>query len=186
MKGVESGITQATHFYNGMRSFSHREPGIIGAVFTDERVTIEMICDGIHLHPAAMKMAFAIKGKDKIILISDAMMATGLADGGYDLGGQDVLVAGGVARLQNGSLAGSTITLNRAVYNAVHLVGVPLQQAIQMVTLNPARAIGVDKFKGSIEIGKDADLVAFNDNLDITFAMVGGKIECCPGEKNSN
>lgn len=176
-EGIERGITQATHLYNGMRAFTHREPGVIGAVLTDERVACEMICDGIHLHPAAMKVAVKLKGKDKIILISDAMMATGLKDGTYDLGGQDVFVKDGVARLKDGALAGSTLTLNRAVYNMVHLVGVPLQEAVQMATLNPARAIGADKNKGSIEIGKDADLIAFDEKLAISFAMIEGEVK---------
>jgi len=177
MEGIEEGITHATHLFNGMRPFSHREPGVIGALFTDERVACEIICDGIHLHPAAMKTAVKVKGKDKIILVSDAMMATGLEDGTYDLGGQDVFVKDGVARLENGALAGSTLTLNRAVYNMVHLVGVPLTHAVQMATLNPARAIGLDKEKGSIEIGKDADLIAFDEELNISLAMVNGKIQ---------
>ncbi|MDD4504590.1 MAG: N-acetylglucosamine-6-phosphate deacetylase, partial [Clostridiaceae bacterium] len=157
--GIERGITHATHLYNGMRSFSHREPGVLGAVLTDERVACEMICDGIHVHPAAMKMAVKLKGKDGIILISDAMMAAGLSDGKYQLGGQDVFVKDGAAKLASGSLAGSTLTLNRAVYNMVHLVGVPLNEAVQMASLNPAKAIKADKYKGSIEIGKDADII---------------------------
>lgn len=174
--GIERGITQATHLYNGMRSFSHREPGVLGAVLTDERVACEMICDGIHVHPAAMKMAVKLKGKDRIILISDAMMAAGLSDGKYQLGGQDVFVKDGAARLASGALAGSTLTLNRAVYNMVHLVGVPLNEAVQMASLNPAKAIKADKYKGSIEIGKDADIIAFDDNLDIFLAVVEGNI----------
>lgn len=178
LRGIERGITQATHLYNGMRSFSHREPGIIGAVLTDERVACEMICDGIHIHPTAMKMAVKLKGKDRIILVSDAMMATGLSDGKYELGGQAVFVKDGAARLANGALAGSTLTLNRAVYNMVHLVGVPINEAVQMASLNPAKAINADKHKGSIEIGKDADIIAFDENLDISLAIVEGSIRC--------
>lgn len=174
--GIERGITHATHLYNGMRSFNHREPGALGAVLTDERVACEMICDGIHVHPAAMKMAVKLKGKDRIILISDAMMAAGLSDGKYQLGGQDVFVKDGAARLASGALAGSTLTLNRAVYNMVHLVGVPLNEAVQMASLNPAKAIKADKYKGSVEIGKDADIIAFDDNLDISLAVVEGNI----------
>lgn len=176
IEGIERGITQVTHLYNGMRSFTHREPGVIGAALTDERVYCEMICDGIHLHKAAMKMAVKMKGKDKIILISDAIMAAGLSDGEYELGGQKVFVKDGEARLESGVLAGSTLTLNRAVYNMVHLVGVPLKEAVQMASLNPARAIGIDKRKGSIEIGKDADIIAFDENLNVSFTMVEGNI----------
>lgn len=176
MLGIESGITQATHLYNGMGGFSHREPGVLGAVLTDKRVACEMICDGIHVHPAAMQMAVKLKGKDRIILISDAMMAAGLSDGKYELGGQEVFVKEGAARLANGALAGSTLTLDRAVYKMVHLVGVPLNEAVQMASLNPAKAIKADKYKGSIEIGKDADIIAFDDNLNVSLAVVEGNI----------
>ncbi len=174
--GIDLGITQATHLYNGMRAYSHREPGVIGAVLTDERVACEMICDGIHLHVGAMDLAVKMKGKDGIILISDAMMATGLEDGKYELGGQDVYVKEGAARLEDGTLAGSTLTLNKAVYNMVHMVNIPLEDAVRMASLNPARAIGVDNKKGSIEIGKDADLIIFDDDLNILKAMVKGKV----------
>ena len=126
-----------------------------------------MICDGIHLHPAAMKLVLKAKGKDKILLISDSMMAAGLSDGEYTLGGQKVIVKGPEARLADGTLAGSTLTLNKAIYNMVHMVGVSLPDAVRMATLNPARAIGLDRTKGSIEIGKDADLVLFDQNLNI-------------------
>jgi N-acetylglucosamine-6-phosphate deacetylase len=176
MLGIENGITEATHLYNGMRSFTHRDPGIVGAVLTDERVRCEMICDGIHLHKAAVKMAIKLKGKDGIILISDAMMAAGLKDGKYALGGQDVYVKGGAARLKDGTLAGSTLTLNRAVYNMVHLYGVPLKDAVRMASLNPAKNIGIDDQKGSIEIGKDADLILFDEDIQVSCAIVNGNI----------
>lgn len=166
-KAFDYGITQVTHVFNGMRGFSHREPGISGAVLIDERVYCEMICDGIHLHPGAMKLVIKTKGKDKILLISDSMMAAGLSDGEYTLGGQKVIVKGQEARLSDGTLAGSTLTLNRAIYNMVHMAGVSLPDAVRMATLNPARVIGIDEQKGSIEIGKDADLVIFDGRLNI-------------------
>lgn len=166
-KAFDYGVTQVTHVFNGMKGFSHREPGIPGAALIDERVYCEMICDGIHLHPGAMKLVVKAKGKDRIILISDSMMAAGLSDGKYTLGGQKVIVKGEEARLTDGTLAGSTLTLNKAIYNMVHMVGVSLPDAVRMATLNPARAIGLDREKGSIEIGKDADLVIFDDKLNI-------------------
>lgn len=166
-QAFDFGVTQVTHVFNGMRGFTHREPGISGAALIDERVYCEMICDSIHLHPGAMKLVVKAKGKDKIILISDSMMAAGLFDGEYTLGGQKVIVKGKEARLLDGTLAGSTLTLNRAIYNMVHMVGVSLADAVRMATLNPARAIGIDKQKGSIEIGKDADLVIFDEDLNI-------------------
>jgi len=167
MNAFNHGVTQVTHVFNGMRGFSHREPGVSGAALIDERVDCEMICDGIHLHPAAMKLVFKTKGKDKIVLISDSMMAAGLADGEYTLGGQKVIVKRQEARLIDGTLAGSTLTLNRAVYNMVHMVGVSLTDAVRMATLNPARVLGLDKRRGSIEVGKDADLVIFDEELNI-------------------
>lgn len=175
-KGIDRGITQATHIFNGMRGFSHREPGIVGAALIDERVSCEMICDGIHLHPAAMQMVVKMKGRDKVILISDAMMACGLSDGEYTLGWQKVIVRNRAARLSDGTLAGSTLTLDRAIYNMVHMVGVPLPDAVRMATLNPARAIGLSATKGSIEIGKDADLVIFDDNITVKRVIINGKV----------
>lgn len=175
--GIDLGITQGTHLYNGMRSYSHREPGVVGAVLTDERVACEMICDGIHLHAGAMDLAVKMKGKEGIILISDAMMATGLQDGKYVLGGQDVYVKEGAARLEDGTLAGSTLTLNKAVYNMVHMVNVPLKDAVRMASLNPAKAIGMDDRKGSIEIGKDADLIIFDEDIKVSKALIKGKIK---------
>lgn len=166
-EGIHRGITQVTHLFNGMRAFSHREPGPIGAALTDDRVVCELICDGVHLHPAAMKLALRAKGRDKVALISDAMMATGLTDGAYSLGGQDVIVKGREARLEDGTLAGSTLRLNKAVYNMVHMVGTTLTDAVYMASLVPARAIGVHHRKGSIEIGKDSDLIVFDDELKV-------------------
>lgn len=173
--GIDNGITQATHLYNGMRSFSHRDPGIIGAALTDERVYCEMICDGIHLHPAAIELAVDIKESNKIILISDAMMATGLEDGEYDLGGQKVFAKNGEARLVDGTLAGSTLTLNKAVYNIIHMANVSLKDAVRMASLNPSKTIGLEKTKGSIEIGKDADLIIFDKDINISTVIIDGK-----------
>lgn len=173
---INAGVTLATHLYNGMRNFSHREPGIIGAALTDERVYCELICDGIHLHAGAMDLAVAAKGRDKIVLITDAMMAAGLEDGLYELGGYDVTVKEGTARLADGTLAGSTLTLNRAVRNLVDLVNVPLADAIRMASLNPAQAIGAADRKGSIEVGKDADLVIFDQQLNALQTMIAGQI----------
>ena len=165
------GVTQVTHVFNGMKGLTHREPGISGAALIDERVSCEMICDGIHLHPGAMKLIVKAKGKDQIILISDSMMAAGLSDGEYTLGGQRVTVKNKEARLSDGTLAGSTLTLNKAIYNMVQMVGVPLEDAVRMATLNPARAIGLERKKGSIEIGKDADLVVFDEKLNILHVI---------------
>ncbi|HHU50383.1 MAG TPA: N-acetylglucosamine-6-phosphate deacetylase [Firmicutes bacterium] len=173
---VEAGVTDAVHLFNGMRGFGHREPGPPGALLLDQRVICELICDGIHLHPAAVEMAVRLKGTAGIILISDAMRATGLGDGCFDLGGQQVIVSGGIARLRNGDLAGSTLTLDRAIYNMMRMAKIPLHEAVQMATLNPARLIGVAERKGSIEPGKDADLVVCDAEIRIKHVIKAGRI----------
>lgn len=173
---INAGAILATHVFNAMKSFSHREPGVVGAVLADDRVFCEMICDAIHLHPATMKLVEKAKGPERLILVSDAMMAAGLSDGDYSLGGQRVIVKNGEARLQDGTLAGSILTLNRAVYNMINLLGVSLKDAVKMATLNPAKAIGIDDKKGSIEIGKDADIIIFDENINILKVILGGKI----------
>ncbi|MCF6465814.1 N-acetylglucosamine-6-phosphate deacetylase [Clostridium sp. Cult2] len=174
-KGIDYGATVATHLYNGMRNFSHREPGIIGASLTDDRVYCEIIYDRIHLHDASVEIAISMKGFDKIVLVSDAMRAAGLKDGDYELGGQKVIVNKGAAKLENGSLAGSTLNLRDAVYNLVHILNIPIQEAIRMASLSPAKAIGIDRTKGSIEIGKDADLILLDKDINILASIVGGK-----------
>jgi len=183
MRGISSGATQATHLYNGMRSFNHRDPGIIGACLLDDRVFCEIICDGIHIHSSAIEIAVKMKGRDKIILISDAMRAAGLKDGKYDLGGQLVTVKGNDARLADGTLAGSTLTLDRAVNNMVKLAGVPLIDAVYMASLNPAKSIGVSDRKGSIEAGKDADLILFDENIDVSRVWISGEERFCKKDR---
>lgn len=175
-KAIDAGASIATHLYNGMRAFSHREPGIIGASLTDERVRCEIIADMIHIHKAAIELAIDVKGFDSIILISDAMMAAGKLDGEYTLGGQDVSVKEGKAMLKDGTIAGSTLTLNKAVYNLVNHLGIKLNDAVRMASLSSARAIGIDDKKGSIEIGKDADMIIFDEKLNILNTIVNGEI----------
>lgn len=173
-RGIDYGITVATHMYNGMRSFSHREPGVIGVSLTDDRVYCEIIYDRIHLHDGAVEIALKMKGYDKIILVSDAMMAAGLQDGEYMLGSQKVFVKDGAARLASGSLAGSTLNLHQAVWNMVNFLDIPLHEIIKMATLNPAKAIFEDKDLGSVEIGKIADLILFDQDINIKNVIMGG------------
>ncbi|TWH80670.1 N-acetylglucosamine-6-phosphate deacetylase [Sedimentibacter saalensis] len=176
MNGINNGATISTHLYNGMRSFNHREPGIVGASLTDDRVCCELICDRIHLHDAAIKLALKAKGTDKAVLVSDAMRAAGLKDGEFELGGQKVMVINGEARLSDGSLAGSTLNLNKAVYNMVKFLNVPIHEAVKMASLSPARAIGVHVNKGSIEVGKDADMLLLDDNVNVSCVIKGGNV----------
>ncbi|HCQ88531.1 MAG TPA: N-acetylglucosamine-6-phosphate deacetylase [Clostridium sp.] len=173
-RGINHGVTVATHLFNGMREFSHREPGIIGASLTDDRVYCELIYDRIHLHDETVKIALKTKGVDKIVLVSDAMRAAGLEDGEYELGGQKVIVNNGAARLENGGLAGSTLNLKDAVCNMVSMLNIPIQDAVRMASLSPAKAIGVSKFKGSIEISKDADMLLFDDDMNISSVFICG------------
>lgn len=176
INSINHGATVATHLYNGMRSFTHREPGIIGASLTDERVYCEIIYDRIHLHDAAVQVTLKMKGPDKTILVSDAMRAAGLEDGDYELGGQKVTVKEGAARLENGNLAGSTLNLRTAVYNMIRYLNVPIHEAVKMASLTPAKAIGIDKYKGSIELGKDADLTLFDEDLNIKSVVISGNL----------
>lgn len=174
IKGIDHGISLSTHQFNGMRSFSHREPGVAGACLVDDRVTCEMICDGIHLHPAAMDLIVKAKGDDNVVLISDSMKANGLPDGEYSFSGQKIIVKNDAVRLENGSLAGSTLCLNHAVRNLRQMVGVDLSSAVKMASLNAARQVGLSETKGSIEVGKDADLILFDEDIKIKKTFIGG------------
>jgi len=171
----DKGITHVTHLFNAMPGFNHREPGTVGAVFDDERVMAELICDGFHLHPAVLRTAFRILGEDRTIIVSDSMRAAGLPDGVYDLGGQNVNVKNGQARLSDGTIAGSTTNIYEEVKNLIRF-GVPFRQVIKAATINPAKAIGEDGKIGSIEVGKSADLLVLDNALNLRLVIVQGKI----------
>lgn len=165
-RSFDCGITHATHLFNAMNGLNHRSPGVVGAVFDDDRVRGELICDGQHIHPAVLRTAFRLLG-DRALVISDSMRANGMPEGQpFDLGGQMVTVRGGKATLEDGTIAGSVANLHQEVKNLVAF-GVPFTQAVKAATLIPARAIGLDGEIGSIEPGKRADLVVLDENLDI-------------------
>ncbi len=172
--GIRRGIRHAVHVFNAMRPFSHRETGVLGAVLTDNEVTAEIIADGVHVDDPAIRLLLAAKGVDRVVLVSDGTAATGMPDGSYRLGTFAFAVSGGVCRNSEGKLAGSTLTLDRAVRHMVGL-GVPLMSAVQMATLNPARRLGIERTKGVLAAGADADLVWLNDKLEIAAVMSGGK-----------
>lgn len=174
-RGIDAGATHATHIFNGMRPYHHREPGVIGAVLLDNRVTCEVIADLIHLHPRTIELTYKLKGPDRMILVSDSMGATGLNDGNYQLGGEKVVVKDSVARLENGSLAGSTLTLDKALRNIVNVVGIPFKDALRMITYNPTREISLERNIGSISIGKMADLVVLDESLKVKATFIEGK-----------
>ena len=175
-EGIKAGLTHVTHTFNAMRGFDHREPGVVGAALSSPKLILEMIADGIHLHPVAMKILTQVKEIEKIVLITDAMRAASKPEGTYNLGGQEVTVVNGQARLEDGTLAGSVLTMNKAVCNMVDKVGVSLTEAIQMATASPARCLGVESKKGSLEPGKDADIVVLDKKLKVKLTMVKGKI----------
>ena len=172
---VAHGAHHATHVYNAMRPFTHRDPGVIGAVLTTPEVTAELIADGIHVDEIAMKVLLQAKGTQGVVLISDGTSATGMPDGEYMLGGLKVTVNGGVCRNAEGRLAGSTLTLDRALRNIVGL-GIPLADAVRMLTLNPATLLGIEFKKGALRTGADADIVLLNDGLEIERVWARGTV----------
>jgi len=170
---IEAGASHAAHVFNAMRPFSHRGTGVIGAVLTSPKVSAELIADGVHVDEAAMRMLVELKTPERVILVSDGISATGMPDGKYQLGMFEVKVSSGVARNAEGKLAGSTLTLDRALRNMVAL-GVPLPSALRMVTANPARQIGLGARKGVLAPGADADLVFLDDKLEVSGVMTRG------------
>lgn len=170
VQAIDAGATVATHLFNAMPQLGHREPGPVAALLEDERITVELINDGTHLHPASLQLAFRHAGPGRVAFITDAMDAAGFGDGRYMLGPLEVEVADGVARLvEGGSIAGSTLTQDRAFKRAVTLDGLSVEDAVAALCANPAKLLGLDDRVGSLEPGKDADLVL----LDADFALRG-------------
>jgi len=170
---IARGAHHAIHVYNAMRPFSHRDSGVIGAVLTSSEVTAELIADGVHVDDVAMRMLLQAKGAGGVILISDGISATGMPDGKYTLGDIEVSAAGGVCRNSEGKLAGSTLTLDRALRNIVGL-GAPLGDALRMLTLNPATLLGIEFKKGALRAGADADILLLNNALKVTEVYTRG------------
>jgi N-acetylglucosamine-6-phosphate deacetylase len=175
-EAIDAGATVATHLFNAMPPIGHRSPGPITALLEDERITVELIDDGVHLHPAALQLAFHHAGADRVAFITDAMDAAGFGDGRYMLGPLEVEVADGVARLvEGGSIAGSTLTLDRAFKRAVTVDGLAVEDAVKALSANPARLLGLDDRIGSLEPGKDADVVLLDGNFDVRGVMRRGE-----------
>lgn len=179
MAQVEAAISEGancfTHLHNASTGHHHRNPGVVSAAFANTQVA-ELIVDGIHIHPDAVKMTYKIKGRDGIILITDAMRAKGMNDGVYDLGGQPVTKCGHEARLENGALAGSVLLMNEAVKNMVNFSGCKLSEAVQMATYNPAKNLKVLN-KGFIRENFDFDITVLDENLNVVETYVNGKRE---------
>ncbi|MFM9368195.1 N-acetylglucosamine-6-phosphate deacetylase [Streptomyces sp. Da 82-17] len=175
LAAIDAGATVATHLYNAMPALGHRAPGPIAALLEDERVTVELINDGTHLHPASFQLAFHHAGPDRVALITDAMDAAGFGDGRYMLGPLAVEVKDSVARLvEGGSIAGSTLTLDRAFKRAVTVDRLPVEDVVRTISANPAKLLGVYDRVGSLEPGKDADLVVLDENFDVAGVMRKG------------
>lgn len=175
-RASDRGARHAVHLFNAMRPFHHREPGIVGAALTDERITAELIADGVHADPAALHLALLAKGPGQLVLVSDGTSATGMPDGNYRLGSIPVTVQQGVCRNEEGKLAGSVLTLDRALRNILAVGGIGLSEALAMATLNPARLIGMDKRKGIIAPGADADLLWLDSALSLRGTVVRGHV----------
>ena len=173
--GIKHGFCHSTHLFNAMTGFTHREPGVVGATF-DSDITTETISDGIHISYPSLRVAYKQKGTDKTLLVTDAMCACGMPDGTYALGGQPVIVKRGAARLENGALAGSILTLNRAIKNLYDNTDYPLYEIVKMASYNGAKYCRVDDRKGQIKENFDADLTIFDENIDVKRTIIGGKV----------
>jgi N-acetylglucosamine-6-phosphate deacetylase len=175
-KAVQLGVTHTTHTYNAMTGLSHREPGTVGAVMTFPEILCELICDNIHVHPAAQKILINAKSPAGVILVTDCIRGTGLPEGEYPIDDRTITIRDGIARLPDGTIAGSILTMERALRNAMAASGLSLEEAWPMSSLNAARNIGVSSQKGSIEVGKDADLVLMNGDLEVQMTIANGAI----------
>lgn len=171
----DAGANHAVHLYNAMPAFTHRKPGVVGAVADSPHVNAELICDGVHIHPSVVRATFQMMGENRMILISDSMRATGMPDGHYMLGGLEVEVIGNRATLaSNGALAGSATNLMECMKTAVKEMGIPLETAVACATINPAKALGEYKNYGSISSGKKANLVLLDKDLEVKLVMKDG------------
>ncbi len=175
MAAFEAGADHAVHLYNAMPAFTHRKPGVVGAVSDSAHVNAEMICDGVHIHPSVVRATFKMLGADRIVLISDSMRATGMPDGQYTLGGLNVNVADGRATLaSNGALAGSATNLMECMKTAVQKMGMPLETAVACATRNPAKCLGIDDEYGSLAPGKKGNVVLLDKELQIKAVVKDG------------
>ena len=175
LAGFEAGITHATHTYNGMRGLHHREPGVLGAILATPGIWAELIADLVHVHPGAIQVMLRSVGAQRVVLITDAVQATGLPDGEYMLGDHPIFVKDGAARLEEGNLAGSTLTMLRAVNNMIGVVGVSISDAFRMASHNPAQSIGL-KDRGWIREGNRADFVILTDGFGVQKTIIAGKV----------
>ena len=176
---IELGVRHITHLFNAQSGLHHRKPGVVGAAFDvgkEKGVRAELICDGFHIHPATLRIAFRVMGEDGTVIVSDSMKAAGCPDGDYDLGGQPVYVRDGKALLADGTIAASTSNVYKELKNVISF-GIPEKQAVKSATINPAKAIRADRETGSIEEGKLADILVVDKDYNIRLVIVKGKIK---------
>lgn len=175
VKLINKGCKMITHFYNAMTPLKHRDPGVVGAVLEGRNADIQLICDFVHVHPAAINIAVNCVGKEHVAMISDAISGTGLGDGQYMLGGLDIFVKNGVARISDGALAGSTLTLDVAMKNMVS-IGYKIEEVSRFLSYNPAKMIGVADHKGLIKDGYDADAIIIDSDFNVRTTFVNGRV----------
>ena len=175
-RGINWGLSHATHFFNGMKGLHHRKPGTVGAFLEAESPTIELIADGSHIHPAVINLILNCKSTDKVILVTDSMRAAGMEDGEYNLGGMQVIIKEGTARLESGNLAGSTANLNQILKNILEMTDLSLVEAVKLMTINPARKLGLANQVGSINLGKQGNLVVLDQQLNTRMTILEGEI----------
>lgn len=175
-EAVARGAKHVTHLYNAGTPFKHREPGVFGAAWTNDRLSTELIVDGIHSHPTAIQIAYKQKGNTRFFLITDAMRAKSMPDGEYDLGGQNVIVKGSEARLASGALAGSILKMNEGLKNLIQYTGDSLDNLWRVTSLNQAIALNIESQKGSLKVGKDADIVIVDDEITVQTTIKAGEI----------
>jgi N-acetylglucosamine-6-phosphate deacetylase len=173
--GIAAGADHATHTFNAMRPLDHRDPGILGAVLENDELTADIIADGIHVHPSVLGLFLRAKGADRAVLITDAISATDMPDGVYSLGGLEVQVSNGRCEYQ-GKLAGSVLTLDRAIRNVMTFAGWKLQQAVRLATLNPAQRLGITDQRGLLAPGRRADLVVLTPAGEVAHTIIGGEM----------
>lgn len=171
---IEGGFTHATHFLNAMTPFTSRAPGVAGAIMENDSITAEVICDGYHLAEGTLRLLFKVFGTDRLCAISDSLSSADFPDGDYTLGGQRVIVKDGKATLPDGTIAGSTTNLFDEFRNLLSF-GIPFEKALKACTINPARAVGADSFCGTIEEGKNADIIFVNEKMELKSVMIKGE-----------
>ena len=176
MAAIALGAGNATHTFNAMRPFSHRDPGILGAVLTAPEIWAELIADGVHVSPAAINLCIQCKSARRILLISDAVSATGMPEGQYRLSDIEITLSGGICRTREGQLAGSTLTQDQALRNMVRWSHLPLEAVLGMLTRNPAQSLGIAESKGTLAEGRDADMVLLDRNLRVHTTIIQGEV----------